>query len=304
MKKDSAIAVMDPPQLTPAIEACLMEGDLAKLDSAGRMQYYAAVCQSLGLNPLTRPFEYIRLNGKLTLYAKRDCADQLRRIHGVSITNFKAEMIGDLFICTATGQNREGRNDTSTGAVPIEGLRGEALANAMMKAETKAKRRLTLSLCGLGLLDETEVEGQSFAQPPAIDVAPLQGPARGDLKGQLKASLDLEGANEPPVFRTRDNAVTCTVSDVVRKTSKKGTDFLVVKWAGGQVEGRDAAFCYHASLFDALLSSKDKVLQFEWSINRDWLTIDNVLAVGEQEYRDGKPFNPDSEPVTFDEIPF
>src|SRR5439155_4115860 len=27
-----------------------------------------------------------------------------------------------------------------------------------MKAETKAKRRLTLSLCGLGMLDESEVE--------------------------------------------------------------------------------------------------------------------------------------------------
>ena len=42
--------------------------------------------------------------------------------------------------------------------VPIEGLRGEALSNAMMKATTKAKRRVTLSLCGLGMLDETEVE--------------------------------------------------------------------------------------------------------------------------------------------------
>ena len=43
------------------------------------------------------------------------------------------------------------------GAVNINGLKGEALANAMMKAETKAKRRATLSLCGLGLMDELEV---------------------------------------------------------------------------------------------------------------------------------------------------
>ena len=33
-----------------------------------------------------------------------------------------------------------------------------ALANAIMKAETKAKRRVTLSICGLGMLDETELE--------------------------------------------------------------------------------------------------------------------------------------------------
>jgi hypothetical protein len=51
-----------------------------------------------------------------------------------------------------------GRTDESTGAVPIKGVHGEALANAFLKAETKAKRRVTLSICGLGLLDETELE--------------------------------------------------------------------------------------------------------------------------------------------------
>jgi hypothetical protein len=51
-----------------------------------------------------------------------------------------------------------GRQDESIGAVNIAGLKGENRANAMMKAETKAKRRVTLSICGLGLLDETEVE--------------------------------------------------------------------------------------------------------------------------------------------------
>jgi hypothetical protein len=46
-----------------------------------------------------------------------------------------------------------------TSAVPIAGLRGEARANAMMKAETKAKRRATLAICGLGMLDESEMSG-------------------------------------------------------------------------------------------------------------------------------------------------
>jgi len=36
-------------------------------------------------------------------------------------------------------------------------MRGD-FGNAVMKAVTKAKRRLTLSLCGLGWLDETEVD--------------------------------------------------------------------------------------------------------------------------------------------------
>jgi hypothetical protein len=37
-------------------------------------------------------------------------------------------------------------------------LKGDALANALMKSETKAKRRVTLSIAGLGWLDETELE--------------------------------------------------------------------------------------------------------------------------------------------------
>jgi hypothetical protein len=53
--------------------------------------------------------------------------------------------------------------------VSIKGLSGEALANATMKAETKAKRRLTLSLVGLGFLDESEIEGAT------ADVDPTTG---------------------------------------------------------------------------------------------------------------------------------
>jgi hypothetical protein len=49
--------------------------------------------------------------------------------------------------------------------VTVGGLKGESKANAMMKAETKAKRRVTLSICGLGMLDETEVETIPSAQP-------------------------------------------------------------------------------------------------------------------------------------------
>jgi hypothetical protein len=49
------------------------------------------------------------------------------------------------------------------------------LANALMKAETKAKRRATLSICGLGMLDETEVEDIQGAQQtlPKKDAKPI-----------------------------------------------------------------------------------------------------------------------------------
>lgn len=140
------------------IENVIVNGDLSQLSPGDRVMYYNKVCESAKLNPLTRPFEYIRLNGKLTLYARKDCTDQLRSVHSISIKIVSRERIDDVYIVTAQATNRDGRYDESTGAVSVGGLRGDALANAYLKAETKAKRRVTLSLAGLGLLDEQEVE--------------------------------------------------------------------------------------------------------------------------------------------------
>lgn len=140
-----------------SLEQVLIGGDLSKLNPSDRVLYYKAVCASVGLNPLTKPFEYITLNGKLTLYARRDCTDQLRQIHKVSIEIRAREIVEDCYVVTARASNSI-RQDESIGAVPIAGLKGDARANAMMKAETKAKRRVTLSVCGLGMLDETEVD--------------------------------------------------------------------------------------------------------------------------------------------------
>jgi len=151
------------------IESVLIGGDLSKLTPEQRVNYYKAVCDSVGLNPLTRPFDYITLNGKLTLYAKKDATDQLRKRDGVSITKLEREVMNDICLVTAYAQTVT-RSDASTGAVSIKGLSGDALANAMMKAETKAKRRVTLSICGLGLLDETEIETVSTAVPTIVNV--------------------------------------------------------------------------------------------------------------------------------------
>lgn len=147
------------------IESVVIHGDLSQLKPTERAQYYTRVCESLGLNPLTRPFEYLKLNNKEVLYAKRDCTDQLRSNRRVSVVIACRETIGDVYVVTARASTPDGRTDESTGAVSIKGLTGENLANAMMKAETKAKRRVTLSICGMGFLDETEVDSIPGALP-------------------------------------------------------------------------------------------------------------------------------------------
>lgn len=156
-------------------EAVLVKGDLAKLTSDERNAYYFRICESVGLNPLTKPFEYITLNGKLRLYALKDCTDQLRSVHNVSVTEMTEAEREGVFIVTCKVMNSHGRTDVSKGAVNIQGLKGENLANALMKAETKAKRRATLSICGLGMLDETEVEDIPAKDKQAVHV-PSAGP--------------------------------------------------------------------------------------------------------------------------------
>lgn len=140
------------------IEQVVVQGDLGKLTAGERVAYYRAVCQSVGLNPLTKPFDYIVLNGRLTLYARKDCTDQLRQLKGISVEILAREKVDDLYIVTARASAPDGRHDEAIGAMNLVGLKGDAMANALMKAETKAKRRVTLSICGLGFLDESEEE--------------------------------------------------------------------------------------------------------------------------------------------------
>lgn len=151
----TALATIDRSTLA---EQVAVYGDLSKLTPDQRMAYYSEVCGSMGLNPLTRPFDYLNLNGKMVLYAKREATDQLRSIHGVDIFQIDKSKDGDLFTVTAYARDKTGRQDADMGVVNIGRLQGESLANAMMKCITKAKRRVTLSICGLGWLDETEIE--------------------------------------------------------------------------------------------------------------------------------------------------
>lgn len=190
------------PTLAPNIEAVLVGGDLAKLTSAERVVYYAHVCDSLGLNKLTRPFDFIVLNGKLTMYARRDCAEQLRRIHGVSLRIVSQTVANDMITVIVEATNAAGRTDSDMGVLTCKGLGGENLANALMKCVTKAKRRVTLSLCGLGILDETEVEtipsAQRFVEAPASSVASLNERLRSKIPAKSLPPV-VEAVPEPVV---------------------------------------------------------------------------------------------------------
>lgn len=178
------------------MEQVLIKGDLAKLTAEQRNEYYMRTCESLGLNPLTRPFDYIVLNGKMQLYAKRDAADQLRKINGVNIEIIDKRLEGGLFMVTVRGTDKTGRQDEDMGVVTMPNGSGDIKANAMLKAITKAKRRVTLSICGLGFLDETEVEdipaeAKRTPRQPRVVQAPfkaIESPSPGSQAGEFEQS--------------------------------------------------------------------------------------------------------------------
>jgi hypothetical protein len=227
------------------IESVIAKGDLSKLTADERNRYYVEVCRSVGLNPLTQPLAYIPLNGKLTLYAKRDCADQLRKLNSISIEIVSQEMSDGLLSVHVRAKDASGRTDEDLGVVNFpETLRGEARANAILKAVTKAKRRVTLSISGLGFLDETEiddipasakqqptqsrptvllshesdtaeVDAKAVSADPIHTGAPSEGAAdvapapasqshRGDLGEAVTATLSLEEMAREAAMRGRD----------------------------------------------------------------------------------------------------
>lgn len=132
-EKGTAIAPRSPDM--SAIHKVLMQGNLASLSDAQKVSYFEAVCESVGLNPLTAPFEFIKFQGKEVMYAKRNCTDQLRSIHHISVNIKSREVIDGCLVVTAQAVHPTGRVDESVGAVPIEGLKGEARSNAIMKCE-------------------------------------------------------------------------------------------------------------------------------------------------------------------------
>ena len=112
----------------------------------------------------------------------------------------------------------------------IGGLKGDALANGLMKAETKAKRRVTLSLCGLGMLDDSEVETIPNAQrvPAALpapatnghaDPVPADEDEITDLRGLCNWAMD----QFPDEFVSDDSVKQALRAHGV-KTWGKGTD--------------------------------------------------------------------------------
>lgn len=152
-------AVVTTEAISPeTLEHVLGTGDISKLSVPQRVEFYQAACRSLNLNPLTRPIRFLTFQGQMQAYFTRDGTDQLRRNNRLSLNVVDKSEDDGVYVVTVRAKTPEGREDEDIGAVTVAGLKGDARANALMKCTTKAKRRVTLSICGLGWPSEDELD--------------------------------------------------------------------------------------------------------------------------------------------------
>jgi hypothetical protein len=178
-----------------------LNGDLAKLSGEDRLKFYGKLCEFTGLNPLSKPFDWIQFQGKLTLYPNKGCAEQLRKLHGVTFDDaFERKLEFGLLIMTVRGSDKRGRRDFATAALPFdEKMPAEAKANAIMKLETKAKRRLTLSIAGLTMFAR-DVDDRELDDTPRHTVQTTMPETASDraalLNEMVNKAIDVETIQE------------------------------------------------------------------------------------------------------------
>ena len=140
--------------------------DLDRLTAEQLQQYYLDACAYHGVPPELNILAFQYMDGgdgarRRVLYAKKGATDIIRERLGISVIQMEKEIFHGTLTYTCLGKNRDGRTEIAIGAAYIEGLTGRTLEVAIMVAQTRATRRMTLQFAGAGLLDETELQADS-----------------------------------------------------------------------------------------------------------------------------------------------
>ena len=182
---------------TETLEQLVTAGDLSGLSPQQRVQYYMMRCQAAGLDPRTKPFDYLELWDKkkgaykLVLYATKGATEQLAERRKISTEIRDRQFLGPVYVVTCRAVLPDGQHTDASGVVPAEGLDANDLANALMRAETKAKRRAVLAVCGMGMTDETEIETIPDAVRANVDYE--SGEIKGEPTGATRSGANGSG---------------------------------------------------------------------------------------------------------------
>jgi hypothetical protein len=176
-----------------AIRVLMDRGDLSLLSNEERKELYVSVCERLGLDPLFAPLNYLKLQGKLVLYLTRTATDQLAKLHGLSREIIDGPRVVDIdgtrmLYAVCRVRLPSGREECAVATLPVVDP-----INALMKLETKAKRRATLAILGLAVLDdEKDDRDPGEDSQPASTPSAKHGAAENKKMPAKSSSLPLE----------------------------------------------------------------------------------------------------------------
>lgn len=182
-------------QLSAAVRAYLRTGDLSMLPDQEKDKVLLKMCEHYSLDPVLRPFILIKLNGKEVWYPTKAATDQVAAKFNLTreVIEIKENIERGIIECRVKiTQENSARVETCVAAVSIiefgrdqsgkveqRPMRGEAYANALMKVETKAKRRATLGWLGIADMQDPGEETVE-SKPVTVDSPALPGPNPGN----------------------------------------------------------------------------------------------------------------------------
>lgn len=162
---DEVAEVLD--ESTPSyqkVEQALITGELAGLTKGQLVEVQRRMAEKMGIDPSLSPVDAIqdRKTGRLTLYINSKGAAELRRRHGLEVVAIDVvTQRPGLVVLRCTLRGSDGRGDMAFGAAGWEVDRPWDEAKAWLVAETRAKRRATMSAVGIFLEGPSdEVEGE------------------------------------------------------------------------------------------------------------------------------------------------
>ena len=154
------------------VTSIVLNNNLSGLTKEQQVQYVSYRCHKAGLDVAGHPFDLItNKDGKTVIYANKEAAAQLNQLRSLSPVVSKEEfLMGETIYKVTYKVTENGRSTEDCGAVGLvkikKGVQGQPdearkmspdeVADAIMKAHTKAKRRAILTHCGIGTNDADE----------------------------------------------------------------------------------------------------------------------------------------------------
>jgi hypothetical protein len=158
----------------PAVIEQLIRGDVSSVPREALLRYVFTFCERVGISPLAVPFSLMKTQRGMQLVANRNFYDAVASKYSVS-----RECTGEgffegtkLYYTRYRATTPDGRVTEDMALVDTAGLSGNDLANAIMKAHTKGRNRVTRAHLGFPFPDETEAETVPGASVVSISEVP------------------------------------------------------------------------------------------------------------------------------------